>query len=118
MALRQIDGNGHVPATETMFRHQVEQLCDELELWHLHVPDSRRVAPGWVDLVIIGPGGVIFRELKGPEGSRSPWQVYVLRSLLAACCDAGTWRPKDWDSGLIRDTLTRLSSPLTRACPK
>jgi len=99
------------PATEGVLQRQVEQLCGDLKLWYHHVHDSRASSgAGWPDLVIIGPGGVIFRELKGPEGSMSPWQIYVLRSLARAGCDAGTWRPEDWVSGLIRDTLEALAT--------
>ena len=88
-------------------------MCDHLGLWHLHIPDSRRAsgAAGWPDLVIIGAGGVIFRELKGPERFLSPWQTYVLQSLKRAGCDVGMWRPQDWESGAIQQTLKTLSLP-------
>lgn len=53
--------------------------------------------PGWVDLVLWRPGQILFRELKSEKGKTTPEQDAVLASLTAAGCDAGVWRPSDWD---------------------
>lgn len=61
--------------------------------------------PGWVDLVIWGPCGVLFRELKGTGGVVSAKQAEVIAQLNAAGGDAAVWTPVDLASGLIEATL-------------
>ena len=51
---------------------------------------------GFPDLVIIGPRGVLYRELKGPRGSLSTEQDAWLAALTDAGQDAGVWRETDW----------------------
>jgi hypothetical protein len=63
----------------------VQAEADDLHLLAVHFPDSRRVtARGWVDWVIIGPRGMLFRENKGNGDALSGEQRalgYVLQAL-------------------------------------
>lgn len=58
---------------EADFQRRVTDYCDHLGLkWH-HETDSRRSKAGFPDLVIVGPGGVVFLELKANgAASRRP----------------------------------------------
>ena len=66
-----------------------------------HEPDSRALmagcARGWPDLVLAGPNGVLFREVKGSNDRLSPAQMEWGAVLLGAGLDWGRWRPDDWD---------------------
>ncbi len=67
---------------------------------------SRR---GFPDLVIWGPGGVIFRELKGTEGELTVVQLEIILSLRAAGQDAAVWWPEDYHLGLVASELDRVA---------
>ena len=76
-----------------MYKRQ--DLCDLLSLkWH-HETDSRRSKEGFPDLVIAGPEGVAFAELKSEKGRATAAQT----EWIAALCPhvyAAFWRPSDW----------------------
>lgn len=63
---------------------------------------------GYPDLTIIGPGGVMWRELKSATGAVSPSQRVWLDVLTAAGADAGVWKPRDLTSGRIAAELSAL----------
>lgn len=63
---------------------------------------------GWPDLVLAGPAGVLFRELKSARGVPSEEQRLWLGALRAAGQDAGLWRPTDWRSGRILEELRAI----------
>ena len=93
--------------TESEFQKQVTDLCDWLRLkWH-HETDSRRSKAGFPDLVICGPGGVIFAELKTKAGRLRPEQQEWIEALEEAGQEVYVWRPPQIDE--IRRRLTRLS---------
>lgn len=75
--------------------------------WY-HTHDSRRSVPGFPDLVLVHKtnGRIVFAELKAATGRVSPAQEEWL-SLLGKRHETYTWWPADWESGLIRDVLTR-----------
>lgn len=82
--------------TEAQWQGRVTGLCDVLRLkWH-HETDSRKSKSGFPDLVIAGPGGVIFVELKKQKGRVSAAQREWLMALTAAGASAYVWRPSDW----------------------
>lgn len=53
---------------------------------------------GWPDLVLVGPGGVMFREIKGQKEPLTPEQQQWQIDLAVARADVGVWRPSDWPS--------------------
>ena len=63
---------------------------------------------GWPDLTIVGPGGVLFRELKSDRGSRTVEQRKWAEWLTEAGADVAVWKPRDWDSGRIETELRAL----------
>lgn len=66
---------------------------------------------GFVDLVIVGVGGVVFAELKGDTTQPTEAQMRWLGTLEAAGSQAYLWRPEHWHSGEIAETLARLARP-------
>lgn len=66
---------------------------------------------GFPDLVIVGPGGVAFRELKAAKGRISREQADWAAALILAGASWDEWRPADWgtDGGRIRDELKALT---------
>lgn len=67
---------------------------------------------GWLDLTIVGPGGVLFRELKSATGSTTPEQRQWIGWLTEAGQDAAVWRPRDWYSGRIAAELAAIRRPV------
>lgn len=77
-----------------------------------HSTDARLdVGPGFPDLVIAGPGGVIFAELKSATGETSAEQDLWLWTLRQSCQYQVVWRPRDWMGGAIADALNQLAAP-------
>lgn len=69
---------------------------------------------GWLDLTIVGPGGVLFRELKSATGSTTPEQRQWIAWLTEAGQDAAVWKPRDWYSGRIVAELEAIRRPVAR----
>jgi hypothetical protein len=92
---------------ETQFQEKVTDLCDWLRLRWYHVNDSRRDKAGFPDLVIVGPHGVVFAELKSSSGKVSAAQKEWHDDLRLAGSEAYIWRPDDWP--FIQNTLQRLA---------
>ena len=87
----------------------VRRLCDDLGLLRYHTHDARRSAKGFPDLVVCGPGGVLFRELKTQRGTVRPEQQQWLDELAAANADVGVWRPADLLSRRIARELANIA---------
>jgi VRR-NUC domain. len=68
---------------------------------------------GFPDLVIAGPGGLLFRELKTEKGRLTPDQQAWQAVLASAGADVAVWRPRDWPD-LIRRELEKLRIPKAR----
>jgi hypothetical protein len=66
---------------------------------------------GFPDVVIVGPGGSLMRELKAEGKYPTPEQREWLAWLTAAGLDAGVWKPCDWRSGRIERELRAISRP-------
>jgi hypothetical protein len=93
---------------EKDFQKKVTDLCDYLHLkWH-HETDSRRSKKGFPDLLIAGPGGVLFVELKSAKGKTTAEQEEWLDKLDQAGATVYVWRPADFeDAALILKQLAR-----------
>ncbi len=85
-----------------------------------HTHDSRRSAKGFPDLVIVFPrtGALAFVELKSADGmptdEQVQWLAALQRGARVAVREVYLWRPEDWVSGHIVDTLARLAREVIR----
>lgn len=95
--------------TEVELEEQVRDACKKLGVIRIHIYHARGTTPGVPDDVLIGPRGVLWRELKTMTGKVSPAQRAMGEALLAAGQDFATWRPVDWFSGRIKSELTAIS---------
>ncbi len=82
--------------TERQLLDAVRDACRWSGLLVYHTADSRRSEPGFPDVVVVGPHGVIFRELKADRGRLTSEQVRWLDRLSQAGADASVWRPDAW----------------------
>jgi hypothetical protein len=93
---------------------EVVKLVKALHLATFHTRDSRRAdGAGFPDRVIVGPGGVLWRELKREWSDLRPAQTTWKYRLIATGQDWGIWRPTDLKSGRIRRELLALTRPVT-----
>ena len=97
---------------EEDFQQKLIDLCHWSGLYVYHTHDSRRSSPGWPDLVIVGPRGILFRELKTETGKLSDAQKRVLGILTAAGADASVWRPADLTAGIVAAELRAIGGRL------
>lgn len=86
----------------------VRGLIMELHLTGFSNRDSRLVRSGWVDWVIQGRNGTLFRELKSEVGELDPDQLLVGNRLNRHGCDWSVWRPRDLAAGRIRAELEAI----------
>jgi len=107
---------GHVPSRlaegEAALQAFVRAECRRRGLLHYHTHRSDRSEPGFPDSVIVGPGRLLFRELKSQTGRASPDQLRWLQRLRAAGADAAIWTPDDKRTGRIHNELNRLARAL------
>lgn len=101
--------------------HQHEAVLDDFRLavraypvlaWH-HCLHSTRCegTPGLADLIIIGPGGILFRECKPHPGAHpSPAQITWKYAILGAGGDWAIWIPADVASGVMEADLQRAAA--------
>ena len=91
----------------------IREACRVRGLLAYHTHDSRRSEPGFPDWVIVGPGGVLFRECKGYDGrgrlgkytaDQAKWHAH----LLFAGADSDYWYPEHWCCGFIDHELDAL----------
>lgn len=95
--------------TEASLLGRVRHLCDLYRTEHYHTKDSRGSTPGFPDLVIVGPGGVLYRELKVNGRGLTTEQRRWRRSLLAAGQDFEVWTRDDYATGRITNQIARIS---------
>jgi hypothetical protein len=95
--------------TEDELLAAVLELAKWLRLLAYHTRDSRRSAPGFPDLVIAGPRGVLFPELKSARGRLRPAQVTWKYMLLASGQAWRLWTPADWADGTIERELRSIA---------
>lgn len=99
---------------EGELRARVVELVAYRGLYLKAHPDSRRDQvsnPGFPDLVIVGPGGVLWRELKDATDTASRAQLAWGDLLRAAGQDWAIWRPADLRAGHVEHQLIALQSP-------
>ena len=87
---------------------EVRKICVALGLLAYHPHRSDKSEPGFPDLVIVGRGGLLFRELKRENGAVTEAQQVWLGSLEELGCDVGVRRPSDLLSGRITEELTAI----------
>lgn len=87
----------------------VRALCKKLRLIHYHVPNSVRMERGLPDDIIVGRGGILWRERKGPSEQLSSEQKLLGYQLRALGQDYGVWRPEDLISGRIERELQEIA---------
>lgn len=87
----------------------VRRLTKDLGLWGYHPLNSIGSQPGWPDWVLIGDGGILFRELKSETGTVSVEQRRVGSMLMRHGLDWSIWRPRDLFSGRIQQELARIA---------
>lgn len=93
--------------TEAEWQRRITDLCDWHGLkWH-HEVDSRKSKSGFPDLVIAGPSGVIFAELKREKGRVSKAQQDWYDRLHRSGAEVYIWRPSHWDE--VQVVLRRLA---------
>ena len=89
----------------------VADIAAQLRVAAFHFSDSRRVtAPGWPDWVLIGPRGLLFREVKGDGDKLSGEQRAVGYALQAHGLNWDTWRVDDHFSGRIRREIEAIAN--------
>jgi hypothetical protein len=70
-----------------------------------HIGQALARQRGFPDWVIVGPRGVLWRELKSEFGTLRPEQRLWGRVLRAAGADWAIWRPSDWLDGTVEREL-------------
>lgn len=88
----------------------VRKVIADLGLFGYHPRNSKGSAAGWPDWVIVGQGGILYRELKTEHGSLSPEQRHVGELITRVGGNWQVWRPRDLLDGQIAKELTELAA--------
>ena len=88
----------------------VRKLIADLGLFGYHPRNSKGSQAGWPDWVIIGRGGILYRELKSEHGSLSPDQRHVGDLITKAGGNWRVWRPRDLLDRTIARELAGLAA--------
>ena len=89
--------------TEAELLSTIRDACRWGGLLTFHAFDSRRSEPGFPDLVLVGSGGILWRELKSDRGRLTADQRTWLDRLQDAGADAAVWRPSDWPGRVLAE---------------
>src|SRR5262249_17983206 len=96
--------------SETRLMESIREICKLYRLHAFHCQDSRGSwGPGFPDLVIAGPCGVLFREIKTEAGRTTVGQDGWAATLIEAGADWAIWRPADLITGRIGHELGKLA---------
>jgi len=95
--------------SEDTLEEAVRDLAKGLGILRYHTWNSRNSPAGWVDDVLIGRRGVLFRELKKTTGTVTPKQVECHQALRNVGLDIDVWRPEDLTSGRIARELAAIA---------
>jgi hypothetical protein len=97
--------------TEKDLLQEIRLLVSQRHMLLFHCRDSRgSVGNGFPDLVISGPRGTLFVELKNDTSSLTPDQRHWGSMLAKGGEQWMVWRPRDLQSGVIDvalDTIAR-----------
>lgn len=82
-----------------------------------HVGDKWRTpvrydGKGFPDLVLVGPGGILFAELKSANGRMSPDQRAWASDIGLAGGNHRLWRPSDWPQSVAELSLGQARGEL------
>lgn len=97
---------------EGALQQHVADVCKSLGVKHWHHRLSKGTEPGWPDSFIVGPAGILVRELKREDRSKGKVTVpqqECLDLMGLHGLDVGVWRPSDLFSGRIREEILAVS---------
>lgn len=95
--------------SEAQLEEHVRRICKDAGVVRVHHRVSAMTTPGWPDDVLIGPGGILFRELKRQDGRVTAEQAAMHAALAEAGADVAVWRPEHLISGDIAWQITAIS---------
>lgn len=113
--LASVPSGGPGPAlrmTHAQLDQNVAGLARWLRLYAYHTRNSTGSARGFPDWVLIGPGGILYRENKVPPDTLKPDQRAYGKALTAAGANWGVWRPEDWHTDRIRREMDAIAHPV------
>lgn len=87
----------------------VRDACKPLHIRRYHTLRPKGSAAGFPDDVLLGAGGVLFRELKRQGQNPTPEQEAWLLGLADQGLNVGVWRPADWFTGRILAELKAIA---------
>ena len=100
--------------SEDQLEEHVRELCKGLGIVRIHVYNSRGTTPGVPDDILVGPRGLLWRELKTMRGKVTPAQQAMGEALTAAGQNWAVLRPASLLSGAIAAELAGISVWQTR----
>lgn len=95
--------------SEAELQESVRALCRQFGLLYYHAHDSRRSPAGFPDVVAVGPGGVLWAELKSQRGTLTAEQRRWGSRLTRAGQSWYVLRPVDLTGGTVRRLLLALA---------
>jgi hypothetical protein len=61
------------------------------------------------DLVVVGPSGLLFAEMKGPDQFRTPEQICWHAALAISGARVFTWKEREFTNGSVERVLASIS---------
>jgi hypothetical protein len=96
--------------SEDELMEKIRVMCYDLRLLVFHAYDSRRSwGPGFPDLVIVGPGGILFVEVKNAVNSLRVDQRRWGSAIFRAGGLWAIWRPAQLVNGTIARQLAAIA---------
>ena len=110
--------DGRLDMSEEKLEEAVRSICRDLGVTRVHHRDSRQTTSGWPDDCLIGPGGILFRELKRTGGKTTAAQDAMHAALAEAGADVAVWRPINLvNQDIVREitAISRFAAAAARA---
>jgi hypothetical protein len=95
---------------EAQLDAEVRKIAQHYGVHAHHKRNSVDEAPGFPDWVLVGQGGVLWRENKTETGTLSTEQRMMSMVLRALDLDWAVWRPRDVRSGRIRREIAAVAA--------